>query len=185
MGAALDQAPEGEVTAVLSLGANLGDTEAALRGAVEKLDAAAHVSVSGQSPRAVTSPVGGPQGQPDFLNQVVTVTTTLAPRALLELCHQIEAAAHRIRDVRWGPRTLDLDIITYGQVTSEDEDLILPHPRAAERGFVLVPWLWLDPNAMLAGTPVAKLVEHLPEAQDVRNAQDLPGGARDAQRPQP
>ncbi|HEU0132500.1 MAG TPA: 2-amino-4-hydroxy-6-hydroxymethyldihydropteridine diphosphokinase [Mycobacteriales bacterium] len=130
--------------AVLSLGANLGDRLAALRDAVALLDPA------DVSPVYETEPVGGVV-QDDFLNAVVRVETALDPYDLLALARSAEDAAGRVRDVRWGPRTLDVDVVAYGDLVSDDPVLTLPHPRAHERAFVLRPWLDLDPDAVLTG----------------------------------
>lgn len=153
--------------AVLALGANLGDRLAALRGAVAAL--AAEVTVDAVSPVYETAPVGGPD-QPDYLNAVVLVTTALPPFDLLALAHRVEASAGRTREERWGPRTLDIDLIAYDAVVSDDPLLTLPHPRAHERAFVLRPWLDVDPDAVLPGHgPVAAL--HA--TGDVRRRDDL------------
>ena len=136
--------------AVIALGANLGDARAALAGAIEALRETAGIRVISESSVYVTAPVGGVE-QPDYVNAVVTVETSLDPRQLLEVLHAIEDSWHRTREVRWGPRTLDLDLIQYEGVTSDDPDLTLPHPRAHERAFVLVPWFEADPQAELQG----------------------------------
>ena len=102
------------------------------------------------SPVYQTAPVGGPQ-QPDYLNAVLIATTTLPAHAVLERCHGVEAVFGRVRDQTWGPRTLDLDIIVYGDVVSDDPELTLPHPRAHERAFVLAPWHDIDPDAEIPG----------------------------------
>lgn len=102
------------------------------------------------SPVYETVPVGGPP-QPDYLNAVVLVRSTLPSRALLGRLHEIEAAFDRQRAVRWGPRTLDIDIITVAGEVSADPELTLPHPRAHERAFVLAPWHDVDPDAVLPG----------------------------------
>ena len=108
-----------------------------------------------------TAPIGGVE-QPDYLNAVVIAETSLAPRDLLDALHGIEADWHRTREVRWGPRTLDLDLIDYRGVTSDGPELTRPHPRAHERAFVLVPWLEADPGAELTGFgPVAVLIPGL------------------------
>lgn len=146
-----------EVHAVLALGSNLGARSTTLTEAVDELAAHPAVHVHGVSPIAQTHPVGGPAGQPDFLNLVMEVATTLGPVELLRHCQQVEHIHHRVREVRWGPRTLDVDIITYGDLESDDEVLTLPHPRAAERAFVLQPWAWMDPEATLGGRRVAEL----------------------------
>lgn len=163
----LDAAPTQPVHAVLALGANLGDPAATLTHAVEDLGNTPGINLTGTSPRAVTAAVGGPEGQPDYLNQIVTVATTLSPRQLLAVCQAVERAHHRTREVRWGPRTLDVDVIVYGELTSEDPELTLPHPRAHERAFVLAPWSWLDPGARLQGQPVAELARVAADAATV------------------
>ena len=129
--------------AALALGANLGDPTAALRNAVAALRAHPDVHVEAVSGLWRTVAVGGPQQQ-DYLNAVVLVDTTLDARALLDVAHEVEAAAGRIRDVRWGPRTLDVDMLAYADQHSDDPELTLPHPRAHERRFVLAPWAQVD-----------------------------------------
>ena len=96
------------------------------------------------SPVVQTKAVGGPADQPDYLNMVMAVETDLDPHQLLAHCQAVENKHHRTREVRWGPRTLDVDIITYGDLTLDDADLTIPHPRAHERAFVLAPWSWMD-----------------------------------------
>jgi 2-amino-4-hydroxy-6-hydroxymethyldihydropteridine diphosphokinase len=136
------------VRAVLGLGANLGDRAATLQAAVDEL--AAETSIVAVSAIFETTPVGGP-AQPDFYNAVVVIDTELTAVELLELAHRIETTARRVRTERWGPRTLDVDVVTYGDQCSDDPALTLPHPRAHERGFVLLPWLDADPQARLDG----------------------------------
>lgn len=165
---ALGARPDAPVAAVLALGANLREPAQTLDAAVAALSALPHITDVRASPRAVTAPVGGPPGQPDYLNQVVTLRTDLAPWELLAVAHRLEQDHHRRREVRWGARTLDVDVIAYGDVRSDHPDLTLPHPRAAERAFVLLPWLWLDADATLAGTPVADLAAVAADAPGVR-----------------
>jgi 2-amino-4-hydroxy-6-hydroxymethyldihydropteridine diphosphokinase len=131
--------------AYLGIGSNLGDRQAYLQLAVDRLAATEGVRVTAVSPVYETDPVGGPV-QDDFLNAVVAVETDLAPRALLAACEAAEAAAARVRDVRWGPRTLDVDVLWIDGVTSTDPVLTIPHPRMAERAFVLAPLHDLDPG---------------------------------------
>ena len=126
--------------AFLSLGSNLGDRRALLRDAVESLP-----DVVAVSPVYETAPVGGPE-QDNFLNLVVQLDTELTPTQLLGACHRIESSAERVRDVRWGPRTLDIDIIWMDEVTMDDERLTIPHPRWKERRFVLAPLRDLAPD---------------------------------------
>lgn len=136
--------------AFLALGSNLGDRRAYLRHAVEQLPDVVAVSSVYE-----TEPVGGPSGQPPYLNCVVELHTALTPRQLLAAAHAVEAAAGRRREVRWGPRTLDVDVLVVGDLTVEEEDLVVPHPRMRERGFVLVPLAELAPEL------VAELVPEL------------------------
>lgn len=155
----------GAVTAVLALGSNLGESRDTLSRAVAELADHPGVRLQAVSPVVRTRPVGGPE-QPDYLNLVISVETDLAPHELLAHCQAVETLHHRTREVRWGPRTLDVDIITYGDTEMADETLTLPHPRAHTRAFVLQPWAWMDPDAVLSGTPVAELAAR---------AEDLPG----------
>lgn len=137
--------------AVLALGSNLGESEDTLEHAVVDLREAG-VRILRVSPLYRTAPVGGPEGQPDYVNAVIEVSTELSPYELLKLCNAVEAAHHRERLVRWGPRTLDIDVIDYEGTVSDDPVLTLPHPRAHERAFVLVPWAQMDPQAHLTVT---------------------------------
>ena len=124
----------------LSLGSNLGDRRGQLLAAIESLP-----DVVAVSPVYETDPVGGPDQGP-FLNLVVELDTTLDPHALLSVCHRLESAANRVRDERWGPRTLDVDIIWMEGVELEGERLTLPHPRWKSRRFVLAPMRDLAPD---------------------------------------
>lgn len=169
---------------VIALGGNLGDRAATLRAAVADLTALAGLTVTAISPLIESDPVGGPD-QPDYLNAVVLGSTTLPPADLLAALHRIEARHGRTREVRCGPRTLDLDLIQYGtpgtfdEVRSEDPELTLPHPRAEERAFVLYPWRFVAPDAALrVGDQVIRVDRHT-ETMDlsgVRPGPDWPGG---------
>ena len=163
----LTTAPAHPVSAVVALGSNLGDSQQILRDAIEALRAHAQIEITAVSPLAKTAPVGGPT-QPDFLNQVLLVDTTLAPYQLLQLAQGLEQAAARVRDIRWGPRTLDVDIITYDDLISEHPQLTLPHPRAHQRAFVLTPWAWADAKAQLNGVPVTQLASQADDAATVQ-----------------
>jgi dihydroneopterin aldolase/2-amino-4-hydroxy-6-hydroxymethyldihydropteridine diphosphokinase len=154
---------------VLALGSNLGDREAHLRGGLEVI--AGHVPVLAVSPVYETAPVGGPP-QEDYLNAVVV---TAAPPTLdvLRLCGEAEAARGRTRAVPWGPRTLDVDVVSFGDRISDEPRLTLPHPRAHERAFVLVPWWQIDPHAYLPGWgPIASLPA-VRERSGVRRKDDV------------
>jgi 2-amino-4-hydroxy-6-hydroxymethyldihydropteridine diphosphokinase len=134
--------------AALALGSNLGDRADNLQRAVDGMaQATAVVAVSAVYE---TAPVGGPD-QPDYLNAVVVIETDLSARQLLELAHRLEREAGRVRSERWGARTLDVDVLAYGDERGDDPDLTLPHPRAHERAFVLLPWLDADPAARIPG----------------------------------
>jgi 2-amino-4-hydroxy-6-hydroxymethyldihydropteridine diphosphokinase len=135
---------------VLSLGSNLGDRVDNLQGAVDALFDAPGMAFVAMSPVYETDPVGGPE-QDDFLNVVIVAGTSLAPETLLERALNVENSMDRIREVRWGPRTLDIDIVAFGDVISEDPELTLPHPRAHERAFVLAPLAELAPSLQIPG----------------------------------
>jgi 2-amino-4-hydroxy-6-hydroxymethyldihydropteridine diphosphokinase len=153
--------------AVLALGSNLGERNDTLTGAVADLVDPPEVRLLAVSPVVQTKPVGGPAGQPEFLNMVMTVETTLSPEELLAHCQAVENKHLRERGVRWGPRTLDVDIITYGDVARDDPDLTLPHPRAAERAFVLYPWSLIDPAATLGGERISELAARAADFADI------------------
>lgn len=163
------------VPVVLALGSNLGERVAHLQGAVDALGAAPGVTVHRVSPVVETDPVGGPEQDP-YLNAVVLASTTLAPLDLLATCQAVEAARDRVREVRWGPRTLDVDVLTFGEAVDDDERLTLPHPRAHARAFVLVPWALADPDAVLPGPDggrVQDLAEQAPDRAGVRRRPDV------------
>jgi len=143
------------VRAFLGLGSNLGDRWAHLRSAVEALRAAAAVTSVRVSPVYETDPVGGPEGQGPYLNAVAELTTTLDPRALLDLAHALEEAAGRVRAERWGPRTLDVDVLLLGdagEIAVDEADLVVPHPRMWERRFVVAPLSDLAPELVRDGS---------------------------------
>jgi 2-amino-4-hydroxy-6-hydroxymethyldihydropteridine diphosphokinase len=158
--------------AVLSVGSNLGDRLGTLQGCVQAIGGLPDTDVLASSPVYETDPVGGP-AQPDYLNAVLVAATALCPRDLLAATERIEADFGRIRADRFGPRTLDIDIISYAEEVSGDPVLTLPHPRAHERAFVLAPWLDLDPGASLPGHgPVGDLLARLGRV-GVRRRPDL------------
>lgn len=132
-----------EGRAFLGLGSNVGDRVGHLRDAVATLRDLGLVAVS---PVYETEPVGGPQEQGPFLNLVVELRTALSPRELLGVCHRLESAAGRGCEVRWGPRTLDVDVLWVEGTTVADEDLVVPHPRMWQRRFVLAPLRDLAPD---------------------------------------
>ncbi|MGW2205159.1 2-amino-4-hydroxy-6-hydroxymethyldihydropteridine diphosphokinase [Streptomyces sp. NPDC001774] len=138
--------------AVIALGANLGNRLETLQGAVDALEDTPGLRVKAVSPVYETEPWGvDPGTQPSYLNAVALVKTTLPPSSLLERAHAVEEAFHRVREERWGARTIDVDIVAYADVVSDDPVLTLPHPRAHQRAFVLAPWHDVDPDAQLPG----------------------------------
>ncbi len=147
--------------AVVSIGSNLGNRTETLQGAIDALEETPGVRIKAVSPVYETEPWGvEPGSQPSYLNAVVLLKTTLPPGSLLERAHAIEEAFARTRDERWAPRTLDVDIVAYQDVVSDDPALTLPHPRAHERAFVLAPWHDVDPDAEVPGHgPVADLLD--------------------------
>lgn len=135
---------------VIAMGSNLGDRMDYLQGGLDGLFDTPRLRFLAVSPVYQTAPVGGPE-QPDYLNAVVIGETSMPARALLERCHGLEDAFGRVRGELWGPRTLDLDLIVYGDEVSDSPGLTLPHPRAHERAFVLAPWNDADPEAEIPG----------------------------------
>lgn len=156
----------GTVRAFLGLGSNLGDRRRTLADAVASLP-----DVVAVSPLYETAPVGGPAGQGPFLNAVVELSTTLDPHELLEVARAAEAAAKRVRLERWGPRTLDVDVLLVGDARVADDELIVPHPRMWERAFVLAPLADLAPE--LVDDRLAALVAEARVAGDLRPAGTL------------
>ena len=144
-------------TAYVALGSNLGDRAAALHDAVARLSAAPGVAVTRVSSFLENPAVGGPAGSPPFLNAVAEVRTALAPAALLDRLLEVERAMGRERRERWGPRTIDLDLVLFGDAVIDLPDLTVPHPRMHERAFVLEPLAEIAPDAV---HPVLKRTAH-------------------------
>ena len=140
--------------AILAIGSNLGDREQALRAAVREiaaLDRVVMVAASGIVETAAVKPEGVDAGAPANLNAAVAVRTSLVPLELLAAVNAIEAELGRVRGVRWGDRIIDIDIISFADLELDSPTLTIPHPRAAERSFVLTPWLQLDEDAVIPG----------------------------------
>jgi 2-amino-4-hydroxy-6-hydroxymethyldihydropteridine diphosphokinase len=151
--------------AVLSMGSNLGDRQQHLTDAVAALE--------NWSPRCIVAvsaiyqtPPWGPIAQEDYYNITLIATSPeLDAYGWLGRCRELEQAAGRVRDIRWGPRTLDADVVVVDEIVSHDPDLILPHPRAQERAFVLLPWAEIEPDAVLPGYgPIKRLLADLDQA---------------------
>ncbi|MBO6756874.1 MAG: 2-amino-4-hydroxy-6-hydroxymethyldihydropteridine diphosphokinase [Roseibium sp.] len=132
--------------AALGLGSNIGDTAENLAIALSRLQAVPGITLVARSSDYRTPP-WGPVPQDDFRNICVVVDTTLSPRRLLEACLEVELKMGRVRDVRWGPRLIDIDVLIYGQAIVDEDGLTIPHPRMAERAFVLVPLAEIWPDA--------------------------------------
>lgn len=151
--------------AILALGGNLGDRKATIKAAIKDIKALDGVSVVAKSPlyESFAATEDGPdESAPRYLNGVIEIETTLKPGALLTAVRKIETAHGRVRLERWGSRTLDIDIITYGSLIKDGKRLTIPHPRAYQRAFVMVPWAAMDSSARLLGHgSVATLAEDL------------------------
>ena len=149
--------------AIVALGANLDQPQSALELAIALLREA--TDVIALSSFYITKPVGGPV-QPDYVNAVAIIESDLPALELLHLLQGVEKSMGRIRVEKWGPRVIDLDLISYGSILSQAEELTLPHPRAHERRFVLEPWLEIDPEAhLLTHGLVSEILQQLPPAK--------------------
>ena len=158
--------------ATIGLGSNMGDRFSYLQQALDSLNTVTGVQVHSVSPVYETDPVGGPE-QENYLNAVAVLKTVLTPHQLLAETQQIEQEANRQRNERWGPRTLDLDLLAMDDLIIDSENLVLPHPRAHERGFVLLPWSMLDPDYLIPGhRSVAELLAEV-DINGVRPRPDL------------
>ena len=154
--------------AALSLGSNLGDRLATLERVRERLESLPGTKMLAFSSYYETEPVGGPE-QENFLNAAALLETSLEPDALLQKLHEIENDAGRERLVHWGPRTLDLDLLVYGDVQMDRETLTLPHPRMTERRFVLVPLAEIAPDLVhpSSGLTARELLDKCRDRSDV------------------
>lgn len=150
----------------ISLGSNIGDKIAHLKSAVERLAKIEGIYNLEKSSLYTTAPVGYLE-QDDFVNAVVKLETTLTPEALLEVCQHIEQELKRERLIRWGPRTIDIDILCFDEIQSDDPVLTLPHPRMTERSFVLTPLSELAAALCISGKPVSEWLASLKD-QEIR-----------------
>lgn len=167
----LEQAPDSPRQVVVAMGGNLGEVSDTFREVIAQLSKTRGIGVVEVSPLVRTAPVLNEEQdpQPDYLNAVVILSTVLSPRALLRVLQNLEDEHGRVRSERWEARTLDLDIIDYQGVTSEDENLTLPHPRASQRAFVLLPWSLVAPTAELSGVgEVVVLADYAPDRDGVK-----------------
>lgn len=155
--------------ALIALGSNLGDSRQTLATAIADINLLPATSVIGVSCLYLTAPVSEIE-QPDFLNAAALIETELDPYVLLECLQSIERAHGRIRNEHWGPRTLDLDIIDVEGFSSKDENLLVPHPRAAERAFVLHPINDLAPDWVLGESLVSELLQPTPDVSVIAEA---------------
>jgi 2-amino-4-hydroxy-6-hydroxymethyldihydropteridine diphosphokinase len=145
-----------ETTAYIGIGSNLGDREKNLHKAIDNLSCIKGIEVFRASQFYLTAPIGYID-QPDFLNGVVEIKTTLDPHTLLKVCHQVEDELKRVHTIKWGPRTIDLDILLYGNVVMNEKYLVIPHPGMNERVFVLKPLSELVPNVI---HPITNITIH-------------------------
>jgi 2-amino-4-hydroxy-6-hydroxymethyldihydropteridine diphosphokinase len=152
-------------TAYIGVGSNMGDRRGNIEAAVRALGGAADIDVVAVSSVQPSRPVGGPAGQRDYFNAVVAILTTLDPRALLDTLRGVEQQLGRRRAERWGPRTIDLDLLLYDQQTIDEEDLVVPHPRMHQRRFVMEPLAEIAPDVMhpVLGRSANEILRDLPE----------------------
>lgn len=155
--------------AYIALGSNIGDRFENLKQAIESLKAISEVDLVSVSSIYETDPVGYEE-QEQFLNMVIQVKTGFTPFKLLDVCLEIEKELGRKRDIRWGPRTIDLDILLYNQENIKTEKLFIPHPRMQERAFVIIPLLEIQPNIKLPSMeiPLQAILEDIPDREGVR-----------------
>lgn len=144
----------------LSLGSNMGDKKAFLEEAVKLLKAYSEIEVTGKSSFYETDPVGYID-QDVFLNIALEIETSFTPEALLEACQSVENKLHRKRVVRWGPRTVDIDIIFYDDIKIKNDSLEIPHPRAFERAFVMVPIYEINKDLVILNRPIKEIIEQI------------------------
>lgn len=156
----------------IGMGGNVGDVAAAMQWAVKAMQAHAACHVQDISPVYQTAP-WGLVNQPDFLNCCVSLHMTLAPLAFLDLIQKIEHDGGRVRDIRWGPRTLDIDVLTFADRTIDEPRLTVPHPRMLERAFVMVPLADIAPDLMIAGQKVSAHAAALDRAGMRKTALEL------------
>ncbi|MFZ5591247.1 MAG: 2-amino-4-hydroxy-6-hydroxymethyldihydropteridine diphosphokinase [Bacillota bacterium] len=159
--------PANPVTVYIALGSNQGDKIANIRQAVQLLNAHPAVQVHRVAPLYASAPVGYTE-QDWFVNTVLEATTSLLPQELLAVTRQIEHRLGRVRTVRWGPRTIDLDILLYGSTHIDTPELQIPHPRMGERAFVMVPLADLAPRLLVQGQEAAQLARKLGEEQQIQ-----------------
>jgi len=152
-------------TAYIGVGSNMGDRQANIDAALRSLGGVAGIDVVAVSSVQPSRPVGGPGGQRDYLNAVVAILTTLGPRPLLDVLRRIEQQLGRRRVERWGPRTIDLDLLLYDQQVIDEEDLVVPHPRMHERRFVMAPLAEIAPDTMhpVLGRSANEILRDLPD----------------------
>ena len=152
-------------TAYIGVGSNMGDRQANIDAALCALRSVADIDVVAVSSVQPSRPVGGPPGQQDYLNAVVAILTTLGPRPLLDVLRRIEQQLGRRRVERWGPRTIDLDLLLYDQQVIDEEDLVVPHPRMHQRRFVMEPLAEIAPDTMhpVLGRSANEILRDLPK----------------------
>lgn len=148
----------------LSLGTNMGDKLYNLRAAIDMLDENKDIKVTKES-KVYETKAWGYTEQDNFLNICIKVETTLVSKEFLRVCHDVEESLHRERVIRWGPRTIDLDILFFNDLISDDEELTLPHPRIKERAFVMLPLMDLEEKILLDGKEIKYYLDLLPKEE--------------------
>lgn len=155
---AADAVPQGPVRAHVGLGGNIGDRNASLNTAIARLAQTPGITIAAVSQFIGTEP-WGKTDQDWFLNAAVAVDTTLSPRALLETCLSVERSMGRVREEKWGPRVIDLDVLTYADWLIDEDGIQVPHPYIAERDFVLRPLAEIAPDLHIGGKPIGALLD--------------------------
>lgn len=151
---------------ILALGSNMGDSAGLLKEAAALIDQAEGINVVKYSSFYATAPIGYTD-QADFVNAVISCDTTLPPMDVLALCQHVESQLNRVRLIRWGPRTIDVDIILYDNLVLSEENLTVPHPRMKERAFVMVPLKEIMPELVLENRTIGEICEALAD-QEIR-----------------
>lgn len=150
--------------AYLGLGTNMGDREGYLTSACKMISEHNKINILNQS-KVYETKAWGLKEQDDFLNLCIEIQTILTPYELLDVCQNIENKLHRVRNIRWGPRTIDVDILFYEDEILNDEDLVIPHPRIEERAFVLIPLMDLNEDLKIKDKPISYYLDKLSEEE--------------------
>ena len=157
--------------AYLGLGTNMGDKQAYLKEACKIISDNTNINIVKIS-KVYKTKAWGYTNQDDFLNICIEVDTNLSPEELLEVCHEVENKLNRVRVIRWGPRTIDVDILFFNNIISTDENLILPHPRIKERAFVLIPLMDLNKELVIDNKTISYYLSNL-EKEELKQVEEV------------